>query len=88
MATATRAHLVKIGNSRGIRIPKTVIEQLQLDDEVELSVQDDHLIIRRATHPRAGWEEAFRAMAERGDDRLLDLGDDMPSEWDEREWQW
>lgn len=88
MAAAIRAHLVKIGNSRGVRIPKTVIEQLHLDDEVELFVQGDQLIIRRLADPRAGWEDAFRTMAEHGDDALIDMGDDVPSEWDEREWQW
>jgi antitoxin MazE len=81
-----RTQIVKIGNSRGIRIPKVVIEQAGLEKEVEISVQSDHLIIRPATRPRHDWEEQFRAMADRDDDRLLDSP--SPTKWDEEEWQW
>jgi antitoxin MazE len=83
-----KAKIIKIGNSQGIRIPKFFLEQTGLVDEVELEAQDDQLIIRPATYPRQGWEEAFQAMAERGDDRLFD--DDLigQTRWDEGEWEW
>jgi antitoxin MazE len=81
-----RTRIVKIGNSRGIRIPKVLIDQLGLEGEVEISVQRNHLIVQSASSPRDNWEEQFRAMAERGDDRLLDTP--TPTEWDRDEWQW
>ena len=53
-----KAKLVRIGNSRGVRLPKPVIEQAQLTDEVEVSVRDGAVLIRSAAHARAGWAEA------------------------------
>jgi antitoxin MazE len=83
-----RARIIKIGNSQGIRIPKLFLQQTRLGEEVELEAHEDQIIIRPVTHPRQGWDEAFQAMAERGDDRLLD--DDLTghTEWDQKEWQW
>ena len=63
-----KTNIVRIGNSRGIRILKTFLEQCHLHDEIELEVRDDHLEVRPATKPRSGWEEAFRRMHEQGDD--------------------
>ena len=83
-----KTQLVKIGNSRGIRLPKSVIEHIGLKREVELEVQSDRIIIRKAGHPRAGWAEAFRAMAARGDDKLID-GELPPlTSFDTEEWEW
>ena len=83
---AVRTPIIKIGNSRGIRIPKLLIDQVGLGDEVEIAVQRDQLIIRPTSHPRAGWDEQFRAMAAHGDDHLLD--DAVPTQWDVSEWKW
>jgi antitoxin MazE len=83
---AIRTEIIRIGNSRGIRIPKILIDQLGLDKEVEISVQRDRLVIRPAQRPRAHWGEQFRVMGERGDDRLLD--DLTPTQWDQDEWEW
>ncbi len=88
MSTAIRTRLVKIGNSQGIRIPKTVIEQIGLGDDVELEVRDRQLVVRAASRPRAGWEEQFRLMAERGDDKLLNNDSSGLTHWDESEWTW
>ncbi|RME42820.1 MAG: AbrB/MazE/SpoVT family DNA-binding domain-containing protein [Caldilineae bacterium] len=83
-----KTRLVKIGNSRGVRIPKFLLDQVNLGEEVELALQKDQIIVRPAHRPRRGWEEAFREMAERGDDALLD-GDVVPATtWDEEEWEW
>ncbi|MBI5564370.1 MAG: AbrB/MazE/SpoVT family DNA-binding domain-containing protein [Chloroflexi bacterium] len=78
--------MVKIGNSRGIRIPKALIDQVGLGDEVEISVQRDQLIIRPTARPRYGWNAQFRAMASRGDDHLLD--EPASTRWDVSDWQW
>lgn len=83
---AIRTEIIKIGNSRGIRIPKILIDQLGLDKEVEISVQRDQLVIRSTSRPRHNWEEQFRAMAERGDDKLLDAA--TPTQWEQDEWEW
>jgi antitoxin MazE len=85
---AMRTRIVRIGNSQGIRIPKPLLEQTGLRDEVEVSVQDDALIIRPARKPRAGWADAFREMARRGDDALLDDVPPSLTSWDEDEWEW
>ena len=86
MNKTIRSKIVKIGNSRGIRIPRTVLEQAGLTDEVEMKVEGDRLIINAAHHPRQGWEERFVDMAKRGDDRLLD--EPSSTQWDEEEWTW
>jgi antitoxin MazE len=64
--------LVRIGNSKGLRIPKSLISQSGLQDEVEITLKGNSLIIRPASNPREGWAEAFEQMARRGDDALLD----------------
>ncbi len=87
MSTVIKTRLVKIGNSQGLRIPKLVLDQLNLSVDVELEVQDDHLIVRPSSRPRADWADQFRQMAERGDDQLLDP-DLTLTEWEASEWQW
>jgi antitoxin MazE len=86
MSNRTKTRLVRIGNSRGIRIPKVVIEQLGLGTEVELSVHTDRLVVRSARRPRQGWAKKFREMHERGDDRMID--EFPPTTWDLEEWEW
>lgn len=85
---AMRARIVKIGNSQGIRIPKIVLEQTRLKDEVELKVQDREIVISTSQEPRAGWEAAFREMARHGDDMLLDAPLPSLTRWNEEEWEW
>jgi antitoxin MazE len=82
-----KTHIVRIGNSQGIRIPKPLLQQTGLCGEVEIVAEDNGLVIRPTKKPREGWDEAFREMARRGDDAILD---DLPnaSSWDEEEWQW
>jgi antitoxin MazE len=87
MPTVIKTRLVKIGNSQGIRIPKLVLDQLNLSADVELEVQDDQLIVRPGSRPRADWADQFRQMAEQGDDQLLDPEVTL-TEWEASEWQW
>jgi antitoxin MazE len=82
-----RSRLVRIGNSRGIRIPKPILEAAGLTGEVELEVEEGKLIVRSVGRPRQGWEAGFAAMAELGDDRLLDA-EALPTSWDEDGWEW
>ncbi len=82
-----RAQIIRIGNSQGIRIPKTILEQVGFKKEVELEVENDQIVIKRAKTMREGWKEAFQKMARRGDDKLLNE-DIINNKWDEEEWQW
>ena len=86
MEQTVRARVVRIGNSRGIHIPKVWLDQLNLGDEVELAVRQDSLVVRRAHSPREGWTQAFQAMAAKHDDRLLD--EPLTTDWDTKEWRW
>jgi antitoxin MazE len=83
-----KTHIVQIGNSQGIRIPKPLLEQSGLCGEVEIDAKDDWLIIRPARRPREGWAAAFQEMARRGDDALLDDAAPSLSSWDEDDWEW
>lgn len=82
------AAIINIGNSRGIRIPKPVIEQCGFQTEVEIEVHDHHLIIRSESHPRAGWSTSFARMSEYGDDKLIDQVAEHGLDWDDEEWEW
>ena len=82
-----KAELVRIGNSRGVRIPKPLIEQCGLEDTVELRVDNNCLVISPAHRPRHGWEEAFRAAVSSHRDEFL-LEDVGPSDFDRKEWRW
>jgi len=83
---ATPARIVRIGNSRGIRLPKALLEQAQLPDDVELLAEPGRIVVRPIRRTREGWAEAAQAMHERGDDRLLD----MPgaTRFDREAWAW
>jgi len=81
-----RSKVVKIGNSRGIRIPSTILQQLGLKDEVELKVDGNHLIVEAIYHTRKGWEASFAEMTKKGDDQLIDQV--STTKWDEEEWSW
>ena len=81
-----RARVIKIGNSQGLRIPKPILEQTGIMDDVEIEVEKDRIIIRPVKNAREGWDKAFSTMGERGDDSPLI--DDFSNSWDEEEWQW
>ncbi len=81
-----KAHIVRIGNSRGIRLPKTLLQEAQLEDEVELQAEPGRILISKTAQPRAGWAEAARRMRARGEDRLLDP---LPqTRFEKEEWKW
>ncbi len=88
MGMVARTRIVKIGNSQGVRIPKLLLGELELGEEVELAVEEGQLVIRPVHRSRCGWDEAFRQMAERGDDRMLDETAVSLTPWDGDEWEW
>lgn len=81
-----KAKIIRIGNSKGIRLPKPVIDQVGLAEEVDLKVRDGEIVISPANVPRRGWAEAAQALSVAGEDRLLD--DPVPTDFDRDEWEW
>lgn len=81
-----RTRIVRIGNSRGIRVPKGLLDHAQLPEDVELQAEHGRLVVRAARGPRAGWAEAAKAMHARGDDQLLDAP--TATRFDDKDWQW
>ena len=81
-----KTRIVRIGNSRGIRVPKGLLDHAQLPDEVELQAEHGRLVVRAARGPRAGWAEAAKAAQAAGDDQLLDAP--TPTSFDDKDWQW
>jgi antitoxin MazE len=67
-----KTHIVRIGNSQGVRIPKPLLELTGLRGEVEITADEGTLVIRPVGKTRDGWACAFQEMARRGDDVLLD----------------
>ena len=80
------ATVVQIGNSRGIRLPKNILSELKIKDEVEMFISNDSLIIKSIEKkPREGWNEAFSQMSKNKDTELL-LDENLDS--DDFEWVW
>jgi antitoxin MazE len=63
--------VIKIGNSKGIRLTKALLERYNIKDKVELIFEKGHIILKSGTKPRQGWAEAFQQMHKNGDDKLL-----------------
>ncbi|MCF8111123.1 MAG: AbrB/MazE/SpoVT family DNA-binding domain-containing protein [Desulfobacteraceae bacterium] len=82
-----RAQIIKIGNSKGLRIPKPILDQTGIMDDVEIEVEKDKIIIRPVKDVRGGWDAAFKAMGENNDDKPI-IDDNISHSWDEEEWQW
>jgi antitoxin MazE len=81
-----KTRIVRIGNSRGIRLPKPLIEEARLPEEVEVRARDGTIIIAPAARPRAGWSEAARRLRERDEDRLLEPP--TRTRFDDEDWKW
>jgi antitoxin MazE len=80
-----KAQIIRIGNSQGVRIPKTLLEDGKLSGEVELELHEDGILIRSLQKPRAHWDAAFKAVADVDDDQILS---EPESEFEKKEWQW
>lgn len=80
-----RSKIVRIGNSQGVRLPKLMIEQAGLAEEVELRVEAGQIVIAAPRKARAGWAEAAQRAHKAGHDRLDVSG---PTHFDQTEWEW
>lgn len=63
--------IINIGNSKGIRIPKTILEEYGFENNAELIFEENQIILKPIAKPRVGWEDKFREMVENKDDQLL-----------------
>jgi antitoxin MazE len=81
-----KTRLVRIGNSRGVRLPKPLIAEAGLSEEVELRVREGAIVIARVASPRSGWAEAARRLRQCHEDVLLDPP--TRTRFDEKEWKW
>jgi antitoxin MazE len=81
-----KTRLIRIGNSRGIRLPKPLIDEVGLVEDVELEVRADALVIRASHGPRPGWAEAAAELAASSESGLLDAP--TPTRFDDADWTW
>ncbi len=82
-----KVKLVSIGNSKGVRLPRSVIKECGFGDQVEMRVADGVVVLAPARDAREGWDEAFEKMARAGDDAPIGP-DHLDHEWDAEEWEW
>lgn len=78
------ASIIKIGNSKGLRLSKTILEKYNIQDKVELVLEKEQIILKPISSPRKDWEKEFKKMVENGDDKLLMndvFGDENLEEW-------
>lgn len=80
-----KAQIIRIGNSQGVRIPKTLIEDGKLSGEVELELHEEGILIRSLRKPRANWDLAFKAVADVDDDQPVS---EAATDFEKKEWQW
>jgi antitoxin MazE len=81
-----KSRLVRIGNSRGVRLPKALIDEAGLEDEVEIRAEGRSIVITPSSRIREGWAEDAARAAATGDHRLLDPP--SPTRFDQEEWKW
>ena len=77
--------VIDIGNSKGIRLTKNLLEKYDIRDKVELILEKGRIILKPVSKPRQGWEKSFQAMHANGDDRLLI--DDIFNDENLEEWK-
>ncbi len=81
-----KTRIVRIGNSQGIRIPKALLDEADLPEDVELHAEPGKLVVQAARHPRSGWTKAAERMHTAGDDQLVD--EITTTRFDREEWEW
>lgn len=63
--------VIKIGNSKGLRLSKAILDKYGIKDKVELILEEKQIILKPLDQPRKGWDQAFKKMHENGEDELL-----------------
>lgn len=80
-------NLIKIGNSKGIRIPAPILEQCGFDKSAGLTVEENALVIKPVKKARQGWDEAFKKNKSKAPEDLL-ISANVPNQFDTDEWTW
>jgi antitoxin MazE len=78
------AQIVRIGNSKGLRLSSTILKKYEIMDKVEMVLTEEGILLKPVKNPREGWSESFKQMNEMGDDKLL--FDDVFEDEDLEEW--
>lgn len=65
------ASIIPIGNSKGLRLSKEILERYNIKDKVEIILEKGRIILKPINKPRKGWDKAFEKMHKQGDDHLL-----------------
>ncbi len=70
MANASESELKisRIGNSKGIRLPKRLLERYGLTDRVMVEEHPDSIILRPPIRDKLSWEETIVEMAKKKED--------------------
>ncbi len=83
-----KTQIIKIGNSKGIRIPKPLLEECKLSNDVELKIHAEGLLISPALSPRLHWDEAFKQMADNDRDELVVEDSEPQTAFEKEKWRW
>jgi len=81
-----QADIIKIGNSKGVRLPAALLKQCGIDKKIEIEVKQNHIILKPLRTPRQGWAAAFKKMHKQGDDQLMisdELDAELLEDWDD-----
>ena len=78
----------KIGNSKGIILPKQIMKMCSIEEEVSISVENNHIVIMPSNKPRANWEAQFKAAIANGEKPDNDFSEGMENDFDKNEWTW
>lgn len=80
-----KVSIIKIGNSKGLRLPKSLLKRYNIKDQVELVFEAEHILLKPIDQPRAGWAEAFEKIKDEGDNEALI--EDVFEDEDFEEWK-
>jgi len=76
--------IIKIGNSKGLLLSKSILEQYKINDKIEVILEKGRIILKPIENPRKNWEVSFKQMRKENDDQLLIddvFNDEIPEEW-------
>jgi antitoxin MazE len=82
-----KVNLIRIGNSKGVRIPSSVIKECGFGEQIEMRVEQGVIVLSPLRGVREGWDAAFEKMAATGDDAAL-ISDALETDFDNEEWTW
>ena len=78
--------VINIGNSKGIRLSKTILNKYNIGDTMELILEKTHIVLKPKAEPRKNWAKSFQLMHENGDDKMLIddvFNDESFEEWEQ-----